>query len=103
MVNCFAGVSFAIKSQVQIKNQLADLGRGRSIEAGASIYVGRTSPFDRDRSELWCVIKCKISICIKDIARKERIGSVKIIEAGASIYKKKGPAIKQGPYVIILY
>jgi hypothetical protein len=79
------------------------MGNVKIIEAGASIYVGRTPPFDRDRSELWCVIKCWISNFIKDIARKERMGSVKIIEAGASIYKKKGPAIKQGPYVIILY
>ena len=59
---------------------------GEIIEAGASIYVGRTSPFDRWRSKLWGVIKCRLSICIKEIVWRERMGSNEIIEAGASTY-----------------
>jgi len=64
------------------------MGLGEIIEAGASIYVGRTSPFDRVRSELWSVIKCRLSICIKEIARKELMDLGEIIEAGASVYVK---------------
>ena len=62
------------------------MGCSKIIEAGASIYVGRTSPVGRAGSRLKNVIECQLFFSFNDTGLKQRIVCINIIEAGASIY-----------------